>query len=114
MIARYDKRFKASGAQLAQPGSGLTELVDPGALREIAADDDQVGATRLQPGGGGVYDPGIVRAEMNVGQVSDAGHAKVTNRAQRVSGRSRIHRAELLRHGNEGLAQGRDTGCERP
>ena len=74
MIARHDQRLEPRGVQATEPGGGLAELVDAGALGEVAADDHQVGLALLQPGGGGVDDLGIVRAEMDVGQVSDTGH----------------------------------------
>ena len=74
MIARHDQRLEPRGVQATKPGGGLAELVDASALGEVAADDHQVGLALLQPGGGGVDDLGIVRAEMDVGQVSDTGH----------------------------------------
>ena len=74
MIAGYDKCFQPRSPQFAQPCRSLAELTNACALREIAADNHQVGATFLQPGGGGVDDPGVVRAEMNIGQMGDASH----------------------------------------
>ncbi len=74
MIARHREHRPARRAKLVEPGRGLFELLDPGALGEIAADDDQVRLLLLQPGVGAVDDLVVLAAEMNVGEMRDPGH----------------------------------------
>jgi len=85
MIAGNDQQFQPRRAQPVEPCGRCAELLDPRALGQVAADDDQVGPTLLQPGCGGVDYARIVRAEMNVGQMSDTGHDQVTIQRDMVS-----------------------------
>ena len=73
VIARNGQDLVPGRAQAVEPGRGLPELVDPRALGEIAADDDQIGLLLFQPGLRRRHDLWIVGAEMNVRKMGYAG-----------------------------------------
>lgn len=64
----------ARAPQTLQPCRRLGKLISAGALREIAGNDDEIGPglrqPRLRPGD----DRWIMGAEVDVGEMRDAGH----------------------------------------
>ena len=60
-----------------EEGAGLLELLGPGALGEVAADDDEVGLLLIHPRFDRVDQLVVMRAEVKVGQVDQMGHAAI-------------------------------------
>ena len=58
--------------------AGLPELLGAGALREVAADDDEVGLQLVDAPFDRLDQFLVVRAEVQVGQMDEAGHAGST------------------------------------
>ena len=71
MVAGHAEHLVARLAQRFEESARLLELLGPGALGEIAADDDEVGPMHLQPGFGRRHDLLVVSAEMEVGELDD-------------------------------------------
>ena len=85
VIARHDDRGRRQ--RIEEPAC-LRELPDPGALGEVARDDDQIGSGLphggLEAGANGLID----RAEMQVGKMDDRFHGAVPSCATGASTRS--------------------------
>ena len=75
MVARYAEHNMPGMLQPFEELAGLLELLGLGALREVAADDDEIGFQLVD----GFFDclnqALIMRAEMQVGKMQEAGHA---------------------------------------
>src|SRR3954452_8621298 len=74
MVARHAEHFVAAVAQPFQELAGFLELLGPGTLGEIATDDDKVGLELIDLPVDGFDEALVVRTEVQVGEVDDAGH----------------------------------------
>jgi hypothetical protein len=74
MVAGHAQQLVPPLAQPVQETAGFLELLRPGALREIAADDDKVGLERLDALLDAIDQPLVMSAKMQVGEVNDASH----------------------------------------
>ena len=79
MVARHAKHVMAGLAQPIEEGARVLELLGPRALGEIAADDNQVGFVGVDPFLNRLDQLGVVRAEVEVGQMDDSRHVASTH-----------------------------------
>ena len=63
-------------AKALEKTAGLLELLGPRALREISTDHDQRGLQRVNAGANPRDKAFVVRSEMEVGQMNQAGHGE--------------------------------------
>ena len=92
-------------AQLLEELACLLELLGPGALSEVAADDQEVRPERVDVVRNGLDQSLVVSSKMKVRQMDDAGHASINMRArQLVSVRDR----QVLAKRRTGLQQCRN------
>ena len=78
MIARHAEHLVAGISQPLEELAGLLELLGPRALREVAADDDEVGLLLVDALVDRLDQPRVVGAEVKVGQMDQAGHETAT------------------------------------
>ncbi len=74
----HGEHVMAGIAQALEEIAGFLELLGPRALREIAADDDEVGLLFVDARLDRFDQPRIVRSEMQVGQMNQPGHSTAT------------------------------------
>ena len=91
VIAGHAEHLMAALAQPLEELARFPELLGPGALGEVAADDDQVGLQLVDLPFDRLDQPRVMRAEMKVGEMDEAGH--VRERAERVGLRARSFRS---------------------
>ena len=80
VVAGNSEHFVTGMLKPLEELAGLAELLGPGALGEVAADDDEVGfsaSTRSRR----PHQPFVMRAEMQVGKMHEPGHGRASNAA---------------------------------
>jgi len=77
VIAGHSDHIVAALAQAVEELASLAELLGPGALGEVAADDDKVGLELVGLAADGPDEALVMRSEVEVGQVEQASHSPV-------------------------------------
>jgi hypothetical protein len=74
MVAGHCKHFVPGRLQPFEEAAGLAELLGPRALREVAADDDEVGLELIDALLNRADELIVMGAEVQVGQMNEASH----------------------------------------
>ena len=86
VVAGHAEHLVAALAQPFEEFAGFAKLLGARALGEVAADHDQVGLELVDFAFDRLDQPLVVRAEMKVGEMDEAGHA----RTERAGPRARV------------------------
>ena len=74
MVARYREHFMAAVVQTLQKLAGFAKLLGPGALREVAADDDQIRLQLVDLPVDRLDQPVVMGPKVEIGEMDDASH----------------------------------------
>ena len=73
-VSRHSEHLMSRTLQALEELTGLLELLRPGALREVAADDDEVGLELIDAALQGADQTLVMRAEVQVREMDEASH----------------------------------------